>query len=73
MESPGTPSCGRWGNRNKKMEKEAMYIATVENTCDIQKGRDLNPVWLPLLRHFSWAVFLVPERGLRGGCFFVVP
>ncbi|CAN0059916.1 unnamed protein product [Heterosigma akashiwo] len=40
-----------WG---KRLKKEAMYIAMVENTCNIQKSRDLNPVvWLPLLRHFS--------------------
>jgi hypothetical protein len=39
-----------WG---KRLKKEAMFIAMVENTCNIQKGRDLNPVWLPLLRHFS--------------------
>ena len=39
-----------WG---KRLKKEAMYIAMVENTCNIQKGRDLNPIWLPLLRHFS--------------------
>ncbi|CAN0061766.1 unnamed protein product, partial [Heterosigma akashiwo] len=36
-----------WG---KRLKKEAMYIAMVENTCNIQKGRDLNPIWLPLLR-----------------------
>ena len=39
--------------KKKKLKKEAMYIAMVENTCNIQKGRDLNPIWLPLLRHFS--------------------
>ena len=39
-----------WG---KRLKKEAKYIAMVENTCNIQKGRDLNPIWLPLLRHFS--------------------
>ncbi|CAM9971087.1 unnamed protein product [Heterosigma akashiwo] len=39
-----------WG---KRLKKEAMYIAMVENTCNIQKRRDLNPIWLPLLRHFS--------------------
>jgi hypothetical protein len=39
-----------WG---KRLKKEAMCIALVENTCNIQKGRDVNPIWLPLLRYFS--------------------
>ena len=39
------------------------WIAMVENTCNIQKGRDLNPTWLPLLRHFSQTVFLGPGTG----------
>ena len=37
----------------KLFKLENLYIAMVENTCNIQKGRDLNPIWLPLLRHFS--------------------
>mmetsp|Transcript_56086 Transcript_56086/g.82037 ORF Transcript_56086/g.82037 Transcript_56086/m.82037 type:complete len:96 (-) Transcript_56086:237-524(-) len=46
-----------WGSSSKRLnKKEAMYfiaMMVVKNTCNIKKGRDLNPIWPPLLRHFT--------------------
>jgi len=50
-----------WG---KRLKKKDMYIALVENTCNTQKGRDLNPIWLPLLNK---AFFIDGFLGLGTG------